>query len=1339
MNTTCAKSMYCKLAALAAAMCAAVLPSFADATAPDLVTSEALFWLDASTLSAAAGTEIDSWADVRGGSHPGVTTYTDIKPQVIEIADGPLAGKKAVTFFEVGTVCDMKFAANQTVRTAFFVVDMDQSIDAFLLGGAGGSGNSYYALHRGSDGAYLYGYSAPACTYWNDGVKISTPTTTIMPTGYQLITWQLDANITPIVNRITQDRAVSGRVGGKRLCEVVAFNRVLSDYERSEVEAYLKAKWYGEMPQMSEMTSMIAKKLGGATVHFDASFASSFHYGVDGDETGMKVSQWDDLSGHNNHFITNITAATPNYGTVGTVAGQPVFDSGAASSGIDLQLGSPINARTVFLVAEVERSGNVFWLGDSSSYRFHRGGSGQYAYNNANVLIRDDKGGKIWCNGNSVTNALNTYPEMPGGLSVYVFSTSSNAQWGRLGLDRTSATRHGGKRVAELISFGSALSEENRALMEKLLMKKWRPSDAYVDSVIAGAAVHVDASSASNFNYTDGKITGWKNAGMDADLYRPATQYVGATAADAEAYEPAYGEYGFTNGIPAFLMGGRDSRIDLMFERLTNIRTVFWVMDINRNTDSFFLADAKVPSSSDTLTYHFHRGYTSGQVGCYAHTSYGAAFLNAITRCDRAAVSATTERPPLGAHVYDLVTKQDYTASSLSRDRYVPERSGDRAISELLIFTNSVAGLTRDAISERLENRWTKRCGWAGAGDAEWGVGKYRVFGADATVPAGGTSADGVGFTASATLSGGTLTLGDGGIFASEGTEVMISAPVTGKVSAYGPGKVTLTQALGTVDSLSVGYGTTLVLPPGGTVSNALSIQEEGHIVIDVSGVAPGALASIGIGGLVLPAGGTLEDYVSLSSTDGFSLTLSQDGSRIYVNDPNVPVRVAWNATASTDADVAANWAGWNFDGVATPSAVPDFHVTNVTLNADCDLGAWVDPVFGEGVFIDLNGHNLTVVFSEEAYGNAVFTNFNDGATAELNVVVADGATATNSAASILGNIKLVKSGLGTYVAAKQKQMYTGGTAVTEGTLKTGNGVKDSRVYPLGADNSVIEVTTNGVNRGVLNINGSYAQFNIGYSYLLRGGVLLNDGADVSTGYGQVSTMSIAADSTIAATNSFGMRGSATSDIDLGGHVLTVNIAEGKSFFLNGVYVTEGTFALDSAGTSGKLLFGGVNGRVFAATNTTLVVNSALDTSLVKAAGLSIDVGDYHALYAEDNNNGTLALNVHGTFKPAVHNYFYGCTMQDGSTIDLSSRTDALPLVSSFTTGENTLKFAAGTVHIKLGERSVAQDTQLISWSEKPSGISSTRFVNAEGEFCRRFSARADGLYPAGGMIIIVQ
>ena len=1326
-----------KLTTITAAICAAA--AMADTVAPGFVTDEAVFWLDASALDAAAGTELDSWADVRGGSYPGVTTYTTTKPQVIEIADGALAGKKAVTFFTVGTACDMKFAANQTVRTAFFVVDMDQRLDAFLLGGVGANSAAYYPFHRGANGAYYYGYSAPACSYWNDGVKIASPTTEILPTGYQLVTWQLDASITPVVNRITRDREVSGRVGGKRLCEVIAFNRHLSDDERSAVEGYLKAKWYGTMSQETATFAMRINKFGKPQVHFDASEASSFHYEVEGDETGTKVSKWDDLSGNNNHFVTNITSSTPNYGTVGTVAGKPVFDSGAAASGIDLKLGTPVNARTVFLVAEVDRSGNTFWLGDSDHYRFHRGSAGQYAYNNNNVLIRAETGGNIWCNGDKVTDAVNTYPEMPGGLSVYVFTTSSNAQWGRLGLDRTSTTtRHGGKRVAELVSFASVLSEDNRKLLEKMLMEKWRPSDAYVDSVVAEAAIHVDASSADNFTYTDGRITGWKNSGTAADLYRPETQYSGDTT-----YEPAYGSRGYTNGVPAFLMGTHGSTVDLMFTRLTNVRSVFWVMDIVRDKDGFFLGDAKIPSSG-SLTYHFHRQHGT-PVGAYANGSYGAAFLNAITRCDRVAVaSVTTERPPLGTHVYDLVTKQNYTAASLSKDRDNPTRNGGRAISELLIFTTPVAGLTRDAISERLENKWTRSCGWAGAGDAEWGAGKYRVFDADAAVPAEGAEAAGVGFTSDATLSGGTLTLGDGGFFASEGAAVTVSAPVAGKLGVYGPGTVALTTAPATIDSISVGYGATLTLPAGETaVSGGLSIQENAKLVIDVSALAARQHAVITFANLTLPAGGTLLDYVSLAgNTQGHVLTIGADGVTIHVNDSNVAMAAEWNGGANDLADVAANWRCRNFDGVELPGALPCFRTTNVVFNGDCDLRGWGTPVFADGAYLDLKGHTLKVAdLSDDGFMNAVVTNSVDDATAELQVEVADGKTATNATVSILGNVKVVKTGLGTWRAAKKDQTYSGGTLILEGVLE--NGIVDARNYTLGAVGSTIAVSTNGANRGVFDIKGMYAQNSVcaAYRLVMNGGLVQNTGSNAGQLNGQFFDIRLTADSEFSQTYDWGMFDGATEDatlLDLGGHTLKVAIGtNGRTFHLVNAELKNGFIDV----TSGGWFQTGLSGHVpylkeIVATNVDFRIASAMKIYA------PLSVRDYEQVYGSNNNDGTGVFSVYGTFKPAAHNYFYGVTMMNGSMIDLSQRTSALPAVSSFTKGKNDLDFAEdAVVAVKLGEWNVPPRSKIISWSvdAKPTNVGTVRFVSGDEGRTRYFSKRSDGLYLSGGLVIIVR
>ena len=1308
-----------------AAICVAAT-TWADVTAPGFVSNEALFWFDASVLTETAGTELDSWADVRGGSHPSVTTYTTTKPKVIEFADGALAGKKAVSFGTIGDLCDMKFAKVQEIKTAFFVVDLDQKRNAFLLGGPeDGEAPRNYGFHRGEGGSYRYEHLNTQ--YCNDGKTVTDPDKAIIPTGYQLISWKWSANSAQVLY-MGSDREIEGRVGGKRLCEVVAFSRELDIAECSRVEGYLKEKWFGGTAGINGATEMLGKK---GQVHFDASVASSFHY--EGDETGTKVSKWDDLSGNNNNFSPcdaksgNVNAT--RYGTRGEVAGKPVFDSGAASSGIDLALSTRItNTRSVIMVAEVDRSGSVFWLGDSTEYRFHRGKSDQFARaDNENMYI--GKYGKIWQNGQRIMSPTEEYAEPPGGLSVYTLVTSQKCEWNKLGQDRDINGRNGGKRVAELITFSSELTEADCEGVYRLMKEKWSPSDAYVDSLIADAPVHVDASSADNFNYTDGTITGWKNSGKGSDLVKPTTLYDNNTAMTCNP-----GSYGFTNGVPAFLMGPHGSYIDLCFSRISNVRTVFWVMDIVRDKDSFFLGDGKndVITSESEYQYHFHRGYQSDLVGCYASSDHAnAGWYTGPLYCDGSVVaSMASERPLRGAHVYDVTSYQDLTASSISADRESGSRNGGRAISELLILTTPVSGLTRGMIRERIEAKWTRSCGWAGAGDAEWGAGKYRVFDADAAVPAEGAMADGVGFKASAALSGGTLTLGDGGIFASEGAAVTVSAPVAGKLGVYGPGTVALTAAPAAVDSISVGYGATLTLAAGTTaVSGGLSIQENGKLVLDVSALAERAHASITFSSLSLPAGGSLYDYVSLVGWEERGHALAVMENAIHVNPPDVAAVAVWTAAQNTNVENPANWSCRNFNGEPVANVIPEVSTTSVTFNADCDLRALGRVAFADGVVFDLNGHAVKIAgLAAQGYPLASVTNSDANATAELRIDVANGLTITNATVVLGGKMNFVKDGAGTFVAAKARQTYVGVNEVANGVLEIAYDFRDSRDYPFGAEGNSFLVRTG----ATFKMNAMYAQANAVYKFVLDGGRLLGSYEDVEEYSGQIHLIELTKDSTFEPTTSCGLvpRGDFNSpELDLGGHTLTVPIGTGKTFYLYNAMVKNGMVDITSGGWLQTK-----SGYTVTAMNADFRVGSAM-----KISG-PISVRDYEQVYGVDYNDGTAAFNVHGTFKPAAgHNYFYGCTMQNGSTIDLSSRADALPLVSSFTKGDNTLKFAAGTIHVKLGERSISRKTCLISWSSKPSGIASTRFVNAEGERSRRFFAQDDGLYISGGTMVVVR
>ena len=167
----------------------------------------------------------------------------------------------------------------------------------------------------------------------------------------------------------------------------------------------------------------------------------------------------------------------------------------------------------------------------------------------------------------------------------------------------------------------------------------------------------------------------------------------------------------------------------------------------------------------------------------------------------------------------------------------------------------------------------------------------------------------------------------------------------------------------------------------------------------------------------------------------------------------------------------------------------------------------------------------------------------------------------------------------------------------------------------------------------------------------------------------------------------------------------------------------------------GQLLVGGTYGLL--ATNVDFAVSSDL-----RLAG-AMQVRDYEPrhtgnLYASSHG----VLNVYGTFIP-TSDYFYGCTMMDGSTIDLSSRANALSLTSAGTAGQTDITFEANaTVAVKLGERRVSRSAPIVTWTSetKPSNLSSLKFVRPDDTRIYCISVQSGGLYYAGaGLMIFVQ
>ena len=221
--------------------------------------------------------------------------------------------------------------------------------------------------------------------------------------------------------------------------------------------------------------------------------------------------------------------------------------------------------------------------------------------------------------------------------------------------------------------------------------------DLAAPPILSEAKVWLDAWDYSTVQTDDdGFVTNWLSKGDAA--------YNAKTYANA-----VLGKMGVTNGVPAFLMGDTGSGIDLAFKYMTDIRTVFWVMD----TIPYEKSKASDPEYTSKLdrtrflgcsmyeeTASFARG--SGNQGMfywYAPAFYARAWIGDTYLwtwdqrrwCWRDCAAATH-----GTQVYaissDIDLRADRLSASRGQDGAGPTKeNGGRALSELIIFNRTLS------------------------------------------------------------------------------------------------------------------------------------------------------------------------------------------------------------------------------------------------------------------------------------------------------------------------------------------------------------------------------------------------------------------------------------------------------------------------------------------------------------------------------------------------------------------------------------------------------------------------------------------------------------------------
>ena len=569
--------------------------------------------------------------------------------------------------------------------------------------------------------------------------------------------------------------------------------------------------------------------------------------------------------------------------------------------------------------------------------------------------------------------------------------------------------------------------------------------------------------------------------------------------------------------------------------------------------------------------------------------------------------------------------------------------------------------------------------------------------------------------------------------------QVKISAlPCAGATSTSGTGKWAIDDRL----SLAAGQVVHGAFASGGELFYDFGENAAGeYVVLAGCGLSEGDIT------VTTSVDGDARYAVSRAWTGGnLTLTLVPANARI----------AEWTAGGAAGNPLdAANWRVTDGAGTEIPGAVPNastlirlagatslsFPQTagftyaglmladDIALAADCDWSGLGAIPFRDGTFIDLLGHRLVVAgLSGATAGMAGVTDSTNDADhpGELHVRVAEGVALTNATLVLSGNLKFVKEGPGTFVSFRA-QTYTGGTRVAEGTAQPPDGSGTDTTYSGDSFKAFGTAPIAVASNAVFDVRGNYAYYGRrnGVCFMrLDGGTLQNGNADMTkSGWGGSGFGALTADSSLNVTRSMVFEGG-TCDLD--GHTLTVTLGSGRQWYIRSTSFSGG-------------------GRIVTQPTGWLRTVTAVDASTVDFKVNSalyldgqLDVRDYEALWSgTGNNRGSAPLNVHGAFRPSAHDCFYGCTMMDGSTIDLTNRTTPLPLTSAFTdTGLKTLSFASGaTVRVKVnGKAFPGNVVKVISWETQPENVT---FVSAEGG---RVRAESDGLYLVkGGTAIIIR
>lgn len=411
-------------------------------------------------------------------------------------------------------------------------------------------------------------------------------------------------------------------------------------------------------------------------------------------------------------------------------------------------------------------------------------------------------------------------------------------------------------------------------------------------------------------------------------------------------------------------------------------------------------------------------------------------------------------------------------------------------------------------------------------------------------------------------------------------------------------------------------------------------------------------------------------------------------------------VVIPWNKLANL------NWPETNALSFATVEFSGEKPTEIVVLEGDRDwrgLGAMDIPFE-----LDLKGHKLYILLpgAESTVETTVKSSVEGG---ELHASVAAGKTYNNTKVTLTDNLTLVKEGEGVFVQSNTAQSYTGGTRIEGGVLATPTA--DLSAEGVSLFGTVNKVTV--AKGGALDPRGSYNWSD--YTIVLDGGMISNTVANIGTNNDNTQynidsknvnrrfnpNVTLLDNSTFATTKTYTFFATVDSD----GHTLQNWIAtDAEVRWQPKTKIGGKPLTMDVTG--GGELFILKNCSLYQPTMTLKMTDGWV------TMGGDMVVSNYVAASAKnsfDYRNDAAGLTVYGTFTPVTQR-FIGCTMQNGSTIDLSEKKDVWS-TQGFAWGKGTVDFATGaTVTIDVSGRELSDDMRIVEWAATPTNLDGLTF-----------------------------